>query len=231
MRCESSTRTLKQEVAALRRRVRHLTCAGVLVGVAAVSVALLGAGPQDPVVITAREFQIVDDDGTVRAILGTQPDGCSGLYLYDKTSRSRVVLDTKPDGRSGLYLYDKNGTGRVGVDIHGDEVAGITLADDPSHPTALFVSPRDGESCLYLYSKNGTPKVTLQADEQARLSLRDDKNRQKFLVFVKESGNPVLLMTKNHESLFRVNVDGNETPELVITEANGKEAVHLPKGD
>ena len=55
-----------------------------------------GSGIDVPIVRRASRFELIDDSGRVRAVLGTQPDvGSVGLIFYDENGKVRQVVGTQ----------------------------------------------------------------------------------------------------------------------------------------
>ncbi len=60
-----------------------------------------------PEVVKARQFQLVDTEGRVRAELGL-PFGEPTLFLYDKEGRPRAWLTLERDGNPRIMFVDKD---------------------------------------------------------------------------------------------------------------------------
>src|SRR5258706_14805899 len=56
--------------------------------------------------ITAREFTLVDKDGTTRALLDVTPKGVAELRMLDDAGKLRAGLRVAHDGVPALCLYD-----------------------------------------------------------------------------------------------------------------------------
>ena len=56
-------------------------------------------------VISATQYQLIDESGVVRAVLGTVKGGSVGFYVFDKKGEQKACL-----GESGLRALDKNGS-------------------------------------------------------------------------------------------------------------------------
>ena len=90
---------LEQRVGRLERENRRLKIAGGAVVAVLLTVALVGAVlPQGiPEVIHAREFQVVDESGTVRATLGA-----SAIRYFDENSHQHVRMSDEGISAEGL---------------------------------------------------------------------------------------------------------------------------------
>ena len=101
-------------------------------------------------VIRAERFEVVDENGMLRALLSLGTDGEPGLRLYDKNGQHRAALSLLNNGEPRLGLYDKDGSRAV---------LGVV----------------DGEPRLWFFDQNGKYRaaLVLNADEEPRLSFID----------------------------------------------------------
>jgi hypothetical protein len=56
-------------------------------------------------VISATQYQLADENGVVRAVLGTIRGGSVGFYIFDKRGEQKACLDER-----GLRVLDKDGS-------------------------------------------------------------------------------------------------------------------------
>jgi len=134
---EERLENLERELARAKRRNRRLLAAvGLVAGVFAVAWivpgtdtahAVAGAGIANraeaqgsgvPPVIRAGQFELVDGNGKVRAVLEVTKDR-PRLALYDETGKSRVILNASKHG-PGLALFDENGRIRALLNVSKD---------------------------------------------------------------------------------------------------------------
>ncbi len=84
-------------------------------------------------VLRAKRLEVVDDEGKVRAALGTDEKGIGGLSVYDESGRLRASLEAGeiPGEASGLSVFDANGKPRAIVGMHNDpdQNSYLTLLD------------------------------------------------------------------------------------------------------
>ena len=64
-------------------------------------------------VLRAERFEVVDQGGKPRALLGVLGSGGSGLQLHDQDENGRVALSLTASDRPGLELSDSNGRVRA----------------------------------------------------------------------------------------------------------------------
>lgn len=99
--------------------------------------------------IVAKSFAVVDDNGMVRASLGTVGDHTT-LSLYDKAGKPRAGLGTIGDNAT-LAIYDKANKMRAALGTVDDEVS-LILNDRAEKGRAFLVTTGDG-ALLRLYDK------------------------------------------------------------------------------
>lgn len=126
--------------------------------------------------VRARLFELVDEEGNVRAELGIEPDGFPGLNLIDKDGVGRIGL-TLIGGSPGLLLLDGNGMPRTLLRVGGpDETSSLALMGEDAKPRATLSVERDGSSFLTLADPGGMRRVSLTAfgeDGASALILHD----------------------------------------------------------
>lgn len=128
-----------------RRTVLLATLAGFVGGT--LSGALLGMEPllaRDATllsrIVAAEEFRVVDQEGRVRASLGTEPSLLSRLVLYDPDGNIRASLSLNAvHETAGLFLYAKG---------------------EDSHSVSMQTQP-DGLSSLSFHYKSTFPSASL----------------------------------------------------------------------
>jgi len=106
-----------------------------------------------PKVVRAQEFELVDANGKLLAVLGRAEGGGHGLLLVDKNEKLRASLGVTWDGEPGLNLIDKDEKPLVSLELMGQN-AWLMLLDEKTSGRAFF-ELRDGEPGLALYDENG----------------------------------------------------------------------------
>jgi hypothetical protein len=97
---------------------------------AALTLALIGAGDRLPGAVEGREFVLRDGDGLMRASLTIRPNGTPGLGLFDKSGQVRLSLDLAEDAAPGVNLFDADGTLRAAIAIRPDGTPAVGLFDE-----------------------------------------------------------------------------------------------------
>jgi hypothetical protein len=137
------------------RRLRLMLGALVLTGGALMTMAQSYSGVSEA--LEARQFVLRDSSGTVRAALGSSPDGAVGLSLHDASGRTRVTLDVEDSGSPGLDLYDQDGKRRVLIAMGQEGTPGVGLYDAGGKLRTSLDVPAANTPGLAFYHRNGKP--------------------------------------------------------------------------
>ena len=185
-----------------------------------------GPGPA-PVLdnVRARRFELVDESGTVRAILGTQPEhGAPGFLVSDGQGRPRIAIHVTPDDSPSLDLLDPSGTPRLHVGLDAAGAPSVTLfGGAPRAAQALFSVTEEGSALLRLAQPDGKTRLfcSIQPDGTPYLSLMD-RDGQPKLSLALPSGNPALLMLdRGGKPRAVVSVTTDEGPQFAILGEDG----------
>jgi hypothetical protein len=85
--------------------------------------------------LRAKSLTIVDDNGMIRAALGTSSDGSGALLLMDANGRPRLHAFVRlDDGEPELILSFATGVSRADVSLASDGSARIAFADVDGTP-------------------------------------------------------------------------------------------------
>jgi hypothetical protein len=140
--------------------------------------------------LSARRLTIVDDQGRVRATLGTAADGSVELRLHDADARTRAELAVAASGAASVTLRAPSGEvgsvlavgpeGDTRLHLHGD--AAVSLHDsDGQARAALGLDQNDGTATLsYADADGGTCVLLTEDGSGGRLHLfqRDGTGRR-----------------------------------------------------
>ena len=63
---------------------------------------------RQPQVVVARAFQLVDDTGRIRAIIGISPEGMAAITLYDSQNHERATIGVLPAGEPKIVLRERD---------------------------------------------------------------------------------------------------------------------------
>jgi len=103
------------------------------------------AGDREPTiaeVVRAHRFEMIDQDGRVRAEIGFDEGGSGGLFLYDDRERLRtcVVHDAT---QSAMLMLDEGGMIRLGAQ-HAEHGRSVLAMHSRGSESATILSHRGG---------------------------------------------------------------------------------------
>jgi hypothetical protein len=173
---------LAKRVKRLERQNRILKSAGLVALLGIVAAVLLGQTKSNQVakVVEAEKFVVMDQHGTVRAMLSADSSGAQ-LRLFDEDDQVRITLATCRD-RTNLSFYNENGS--VGVDLYTStffqgsglnlnyigedyegELYGWTMLAGMYDPSLLFLSPTNSSSFTMMMVSEHAPYMFLTGNE------------------------------------------------------------------
>ncbi len=117
-------------------------------------------------VIRAEQFQVVDQKGTIRAILGTGPDDRAHLLLYDAMGTSWATLSEGKDGPALRLIFKKAQTslspnaliveGAKGASLLLGASEGLMLSDTKGNLRGAISVPKESTPAfLVLFDEEG----------------------------------------------------------------------------
>lgn len=133
--------------------------------------------------ISAKQFEVMDDQGNMRAKLNVSGEGMAHLGLYDQQGVERAALVVTREGTSMLALSGDDGKPRLAVNVAThDGPAAFTLLN-PDSTTAAELTMNKGARSLLLADAKGQARVRLQTGLGA--------NGESALTIYDQSGKPV----------------------------------------
>jgi hypothetical protein len=98
-------------------------------------------------VLRTKRLEIVDDEGKVRATLGTDEEETTSLSAFDSSNRIRFTLNAAeaPEKASGLGVFDANGKLR----------ASVGMSSDPEGSSFLTLLDADGKQRVAVRLRTG----------------------------------------------------------------------------
>jgi hypothetical protein len=133
--------------------------------------------------ISAKQFEVMDDQGNMRAKLNVSGEGMAHLGLYDQQGVERAALVVTKEGTSMLALSGDDGKPRLAVNVAThDGPAAFTLLNPDSSTAAQLTMNKDARSLLLADGK-GAARVRLQTDSGA--------NGESALTIYDKSGKPL----------------------------------------
>jgi len=131
--------------------------------------------------ISAKQFQVMDDQGNVRVKLNVSGEGMAHLGLYDQQGVERAALVVTKEGTSMLALSGDDGKPRLTVNVAAHQgPAAFTLFNPDSTSAAALDMNKDTHS-LVLADGKGNARVRLQtglaANGEATLTIYDKSGK------------------------------------------------------
>ena len=116
----------------------------LLIGITAINLMLVAttwtgrtpAPRDDPKVIRAQSFELVDARGEVRLQLHLGEDGSGNLRIRDGNGKVRVKLGTSAAGSTGLLLMDQSVEPTISL-VAGKSGTSITLVGEDGKPHVI----------------------------------------------------------------------------------------------
>lgn len=155
------TTHLETRIRKLERTNRLLTVG--LLAAAAFFAAGSASETRDSEPLRAQRIELIDPDGTVRAMLGADAEGSTGLFVYDSEGGVRLSLTHDPD-QSALFISDAEGTVRIGVAQFAHGGGGVALHGAQSKGATVLYHKDSGS--LSLYDTEGERTLRIPAEKQ-----------------------------------------------------------------
>ncbi len=141
-----------------------------MVGGAAANRLTARLGAQGTDVVTASQINIVDSGGRLRAVLAAEDErGMTSLAFYGPDGTLRGVVGADPDGTPVLRFYNSAGVGRLSASVRNDEPV-ITVGDEAAR--SVLIGSFGGIPIVGLSDRGRTRvQMDLGGQGEARLSL------------------------------------------------------------
>ena len=192
-------------------------------------------GAQGGDVVTASQINIVDREGRLRAVLaGEDERGMTSLAFYGPDGTVRGVVGADPDGTPVLRFNNPAGVGRLSASVRDDEPV-ITVGDEAAR--SVRIGSFDGTPIVGLVDRGrtrlqmtvgdqGTPRISLfNTDGQRGVGLVVAADDAPFLYLWDAAGAQRLAMGTVQGSTV-VNLGDGTRPRLVLGVAdNGRASV------
>ncbi len=131
--------------------------------------------------IGAKQFEVMDEQGNMRAKLNVSGEGMAHLGLYDQQGVERAALVVTKEGTSMLALSGDDGKARLAMNVAThDGPAAFTLLN-PDSTTAAELSMNKDTRSLVLADSKGGARVRLQtvpgANGESALTIYDQSGK------------------------------------------------------
>jgi hypothetical protein len=140
----------------------------------------MAAQPQSLASITAKQFELMDDKGNVRARLSVSGQGLAQFGIYDEQGVERAALAVTNEGTAMLAMSGDDGTPRLAANVatHNGPAAFTLLNPDSS--TAAEMANTNGKRGILLADNKGHAHLSLTfetATGQAAVSIYDSAGK------------------------------------------------------
>ena len=189
-------------------------------------------GPEDKSpaeVLRAKRLEIVDDEGKVRAALGTDEKGVASLSIFDSSGRLRVTVDASaaPEKGGGLSIHDTNGAVHVGLGVYEDGQAELRFAAQQTDQAIQMGTMDDGRVYLILSKKRDAMVILGIHDEDGNnpssmLAVTDKEGRSGIEIRGRRFSPHVTLRDRRKQARASLALGANGEPGLFIFDEEGK---------
>lgn len=157
-------------------------------------------------VVQAQAFELVNDEGVVRAAMKITANGSPALTMFDKDGNTRFDVsfgngNDGSDGSVGVSLHGVNGEGRLFLSIGEYDQPSLSMLD--SNETVRLIAivngtQRDSPPLLTLFDEGGNPLLVAEVSyvlQQSAIEPRailtiDGENGSIALGALDKSGRP-----------------------------------------
>jgi len=153
-------------------------------------------------VVKANRFELADEKGNIRAVLGLTPDGEPRLALADESGRILVALSLELDYKftkdkiPTLRFFDRDGKVRSEVNLnrHGDPV--MMLRNERGGTIASLTGTDKTGTEWMLMDEKGRPRVVQTINRNgANVSFFDEAGKVRAGLGLKNNGDPSLVFS------------------------------------
>jgi len=130
------------------------------------------AAGEIPVTVKAKSFQVVDEQGNVRAEMKVGLDnGSPMITLWDKDGKTRMAMGLTGDDPA-IQLCDKTGTTRAGMRVAGNDPAVQLCGKDGTTRAGMRLLGDD--PAIALTDSDGKPRVDMNVtDDEPGVAVLD----------------------------------------------------------
>ncbi len=123
--------------------------------------------------ITARQFEVMDDQGNERAKLSVSPEGTAQLAMYDQQGVERALLAVTREGTTMLAMSGDDGKPRMAANVvmHDGPAAFALLNPDSTTAAELIVNKDKRALLLADHKGNARVRLDLDAGEKGEAAL------------------------------------------------------------
>ena len=171
-----------------------------------------------PKIITANGFNLVDENGTVRASLSFSKDGKPLLAFLNKNGKPYAYFTGSDEG-SFVRLYDPKGTFRLGMGVSDRGIPSIFFLDKDNKLRIGISANKHSGNMITVFDEHAHPRIALLV-----------KNDTASFFMLKDQNKPKLLLYASPDSSAMAAIGDNMTNHAVVGVLNNKPIVLLNRG-
>jgi hypothetical protein len=164
-------------------------------------------------VVRAERFEVVDNSGQTRMIMGMSKDNTPGWALYDQNGNRQIRITLTDSGALDLELGNSLTNGSMKISLEKDAVK-LHISENLSDtPILKFERTPTGGIVLSIHDNNGTPRSQMGVadDGTSFQSLSDEQGKTKAIIALSQQGDPVITLhddDKNIRTMLGLNREG-----------------------
>lgn len=183
---------LVKRLEGLERDNRRLKGFAVTAIILAAALGAIYATQPVPEVIRARNFEVVDRTGRVRAKMAVQPNGIAFIQVTDELGHARAAMVTSLSGGSTVEILDPKGHQTAGM---GDSTLGgsIAVADTQGKTRAVMAVSASGAPSIHLSDAQGfSMDLGRTATENLNTGQTQETSAASIVMFGNDKGHRVI---------------------------------------
>ena len=183
---------------------------------------------QAPQTVTAERFQLVDSEGTVRALLHVDDSG-SGLVLHDTTGKARTAIGVNASGAPGVYIFDADGRPRAAM-ADGGGVFGVFISNAEGRLRTALADSGTGAGVIVYDANVETRGALLYLDEfdSATVTLKSAAGVSQAVLHGAENSPELGLYDAEGNMRVRLRQSAAAGPDVTLLDADGNETWQAP---
>ena len=185
----------------------------------------VAAAAQSAPVVTARQVNLVDASGVLRAVLSARDErGMASLAFYDSDGQVRGVVGIEPTGRPFLRMLNRVGERRLLATIEGEDA--LVITGDEAARSGMFGSVAG--SPMLAFRAGGLSRVRLQLNRagQPNFGLFDASGRRGATLVLDDTEAPLFTLYKQNRPRVTLGV----VQEATVLNMGNADRTHLVMG-